>query len=120
VNVQGSFGELLEGFADAWAHGNDTRALALARLADDVLPPWACELPLTTPWPSIEEYILAHDCPRCGAPVGVECRVRRGRLRFHAPRSDCGLRRYRRDIVRAPWREDRVPGRRYDSLKRNA
>lgn len=116
-----TFDELLELFVDAWATGSDDTALDRARDAASALHPsqrWSP--PLETPWPSIEEYVLAHDCPRCDAPAGVECTVRNGRCRFHAPRSDRGLRRYRRDVRRAPWREDRVPGRRYDTLQGSA
>lgn len=36
--------------------------------------------------------------------------------RLHATRQDAGSRHRARDIGKAPWPEDRVPGQRYDTL----
>jgi len=69
-----------------------------------------------TPWPSIEQYALAHRCPRCKANPGEPCIIRPGRGTIHQPRQDAGIRHYDRDVVRAPEQEDRVPGQRYDTL----
>ena len=69
-----------------------------------------------TPWPSIEEYALAHRCPTCRAPIGVECNAPR-KLGSHASRQNKGIHHYGRDVRRAPWPEYRVPGQRYDSLE---
>ncbi|AYL34828.1 hypothetical protein ACG2OD_32195 [Streptomyces sp. PDY-4] len=81
----------------------------------------------TTPWPSSYRYAMAHPCPTCKAPTGVECKapykraqVRReggdpiGRL--HATRQQRGRAHRERDLARAPLVEDRTPGQRYDSL----
>lgn len=93
----------------------------------------------TQPWPPLHAYALAHRCTTCKANPGEQCNAPRKnaqlahidaiRARFgdapmehdptalmHATRQDAGLRHYRRDIGRAPWAEDRDPGRRYDSL----
>lgn len=69
-----------------------------------------------TPWPSIEEYALAHRCPVCLVAPGEPCNAPRKRGRSHLPRLDEGARHRTRDIGRAPWPEDRVVGQRYDSL----
>ncbi len=70
-----------------------------------------------TPWPSSEEYMLAHRCTRCGAAIGQPCNApNKPDHPWHAPRQDAAIRHYRRDVGRAPWSEDREPGRRYDSL----
>jgi hypothetical protein len=108
------FEQLAERFAESWATGEVDQALEQARAASTHTHGW--NPPLQTPWPPIEQYILSEACPRCGARRGEECVVRAGGLRFHLQRSDRGGRHYRRDIRRSPWREDRVPGRRYDSL----
>lgn len=91
------------------------------------------------PWPPLHAYALAHRCSTCGAAAGAPCVVprkqasvdRRNRALarlgrppaepdavelMHARRQDAGQRHYRRDVGRAPWAEDREPGRRYDSL----
>jgi hypothetical protein len=91
------------------------------------------------PWPPLHAYALAHRCPACKAEPGKPCnaprknaqlaRIDSTRARFgdaptehdpawrmHAPRHDAGRRHYSRDVGRAPWAEDREPGRRYDSL----
>lgn len=76
-------------------------------------------LPPRWPWPALRAYVLAHRCPTCGAGVGVECTIRRGAAwgRWcHARRSDAGGRHARRDVIQAPWWEDRVAGTRYDTL----
>lgn len=94
-----------------------------------------------TPWPSMYEYALAHRCPICKAPVGDDCdapgkaarqrRMTATRRRWgeddpvvdranlqHAQRIDAGIRHYYRDLGRAPWPEEREPGKRYDTLPR--
>lgn len=35
---------------------------------------------------------------------------------LHARRQDVGRHHYHRDVARAPWADEREPGRRYDSL----
>jgi hypothetical protein len=70
---------------------------------------------VTTPWPTVEEYGLAHRCPTCHAAPGVACVMRRPKG-MHATREDRGAAHYSRDVGRAPSPEDRVPGRRYDTL----
>lgn len=70
-----------------------------------------------TKWfPPIEDYFLAHSCPRCGAQPWTPCDVRTGRSRWHAPRMDRGINHKNRDIGKAPWVEDREPGRQYHSF----
>ena len=92
-----------------------------------------------TVWPPLHAYALAHRCTSCGAEPGEPCNAPRKnaslnridaiRARFgdapmehdplqrmHAPRYDAGRRHYHRDVVAAPWAEDREPDRRYDSL----
>ncbi len=92
----------------------------------------------TTPWPPMHAYALAHRCPACKAEPGQPCDAPRKQAGaawlaqmhtaagldplpeserlLHAPRVDAGNRHYRRDVARAPWEEEREPGRRYDSL----
>jgi hypothetical protein len=75
-----------------------------------------------TPWPPTDAYTVAHKCPTCIAEPGEPCTIRarqgtrNGERRFHVARADRGARRFRRDRAKAPWPEDRVPGKRYDSL----
>jgi hypothetical protein len=69
-----------------------------------------------TTWPSTEQYALAHRCSTCGAAPGEPCNAPRKGGRSHVAGQDAGVRHYKRDIGRAPWPEDRVPGKRYDSL----
>jgi hypothetical protein len=91
-----------------------------------------------TPWPPMHAYALAHRCPTCKAEPGQPCdaphkqagiaqltelRTAAGletvtdpSLVLHAPRIGAGNRHYRRDVARAPWEEEREPGRRYDTL----
>lgn len=89
--------------------------------------------------PPLHAYALAHRCTNCGAEPGQQCNApnkskrlaRADRIRaelgmdpfehdpterMHAARYDAGNRHRHRDIARAPWAEDREPGRRYDSL----
>lgn len=99
-------------------------------------------MPDDTPaFPPVHVYALAHRCTTCGAEPGVPCEAPRkeaeieGRNRFreqvgqpplktdplhlmHVARVDAGSRHQDRDVARAPWPEDRVPGRRYDTLSR--
>lgn len=69
-----------------------------------------------TPWPTADQYTIAHRCPTCRAEPGDPCIIRRGQRTFHCARQDAGMRHYRRDVGRAPWPEDRTPGERYDTL----
>lgn len=94
---------------------------------------------MTTPWPPLHAYALAHRCTTCRAEPGEPCNapgkqarldaadrfhdelgVERGEhdpaARLHAARLNAGSRHYSRDVGRAPWADERVPGRRYDSL----
>ena len=74
-------------------------------------------MPNVTPWPSTEEYSLAHRCPRCRAEPGEPCDApNKPAYPWHVARVDAGIRHYYRDVARAPWSEDRIPGVRYDSL----
>lgn len=66
--------------------------------------------------PHWDDYTLAHRCPRCGAAPWTECTVKAGTRRFHVRREDVGNAHRNRDIGRAPWREDREPGQRYDTI----
>jgi hypothetical protein len=89
--------------------------------------------------PPVHVYALAHRCSTCGAPPGQACDApqkqaaidARNAVReqvgqpaletdplhlMHARRIDAGSRHRDRDIEAAPWPEDRVPGRRYDTL----
>jgi len=76
---------------------------------------------MTTPWPTPDEYTLAHRCARCGAEPGVRCVSQNARtVEFgHARRQDAGIRHHRRDVGNAPWIEDRVPGVSYDTITTN-
>lgn len=98
----------------------------------------AAKLRRVTPWPSLYEYALAHRCPTCRAPSGTPCTAPRKQAaaasrnglrselglapcdtrneETHAARHAAGRRHYRRDVSNAPWPEDRIPGRRYDTL----
>lgn len=95
---------------------------------------------MTTPFPSLYQYAMAHACPTCMAGPGVECNApnKTGRLdraarlaaqlgmeieqdplwRLHKTRQQTGVRHKQRDIGNAPWPEDREPGKRYDTLPR--
>ncbi|OEJ21856.1 hypothetical protein AR457_39885 [Streptomyces agglomeratus] len=93
----------------------------------------------TPAFPTAYEYALAHRCPTCRAEPGSPCdapkknaslarmdaiRERVGEepfehdplWRMHSTRQSAGSRHRSRDIGNAPWPEDRVPGRRYDTL----
>lgn len=95
-------------------------------------------LPLPWPWPSPYEYAMAHPCPSCYAPPGVECAARNKismdkRVRalaqrvgmsiktdradlLHKARLAVGERHRARDIRYAPPIRDRITGERYDTL----
>jgi len=74
-------------------------------------------MPNVTPWPSVRPGISG---------IGVRARTPRwanpAMHRTNPPtrgtprRVGAGIRHYRRDVIRAPWSEDRIPGVRYDSL----
>jgi hypothetical protein len=89
-------------------------------------------------FPPLHEYATAYACPACQAPAGILCnapnkwkRAQRAlalaaqldiphhvdpiRL-LHKARQEAGARHKRRDLVNAPWPEDREPGKRYDTL----
>lgn len=90
-------------------------------------------------FPTYYEYALARRCSTCGAEPGTVCdapaknqalqklddvRALTGNEpidhnplhRLHTTRQDAGGRHRSRDIGKAPWPEDRVPGQRYDTL----
>lgn len=67
-------------------------------------------------FPTDYSYQLYHKCPVCRARRGQLCDAPRKGGRFHVARQDAGRVHYERDLMRAPWLEDRVPGVRYDSL----
>jgi hypothetical protein len=87
-------------------------------------------------WPTIYQYAAAHRCSRCGAGAGEDCiaprysarRRRENQYRVlsggvpdtkpicHAPRIDAASRHYARDVGKAPWFEDREPGRCYCTI----
>lgn len=73
---------------------------------------------LDSGFPTHDEYALGHRCPTCGAHPWQPCTAPRlpdpGAM--HATRHDAGSRHRDRDVAAAPWPEDRVPGRRYDTL----
>jgi hypothetical protein len=96
-------------------------------------------MPQDPAFPPLYEYALARRCTNCGAEPGLPCNAPRkhgeiaGRNRIrslagqppmelnplhllHAVRVSAGSRHLDRDIAAAPWREDREPGRRYDTL----
>lgn len=89
--------------------------------------------------PPVHVYALAHSCSTCWAVAGVPCEAPRKQAAIearnaireqagqppletdplhlmHTRRIDVGSRHRDRDIAAAPWPEDRVPGRRYDTL----
>ena len=85
---------------------------------------------MTTPlFPNLVEYTLDHRCPVCRAEPGEPCDAPNKisvAARHHDPdpihllhaaRQDRGIAHYRRDIGRAPWPEDRVPGVGYGTLR---
>jgi hypothetical protein len=90
-------------------------------------------------FPPLYVYALARRCPTCGAAVGARCEAPQKNRIFdqhnagresmglsavvpdplnlmHSRRRDAGQRHLGRDVDAAPWRSDRAPGRRYDSL----
>lgn len=98
---------------------------------------------MTATFPSLYEYAMAQECPSCAAAPGAVCGApnkrkaydRRAGLRaelglsvvepepislLHATRQQAGARHKSRDIGNAPWPEDREPGKRYDTLPREA
>ena len=98
---------------------------------------------MTASFPSLYEYAMAHECPSCCAPPGVVCNApsKQKRLarveglraelgldlaepdligQLHKTRQQAGATHKRRDIGNAPWPEDREPGKRYDTLPKEA
>ena len=96
-------------------------------------------MPQDPAFPPPHVYAIAHRCSTCRAEPGEPCdaprkeadydarsdmRARRGQPQMewhpsqliHATRQDAGRRHHERDLVNAPWPEDRVPGQRYDTL----
>ncbi|CAK7288637.1 hypothetical protein [Streptomyces misionensis] len=93
----------------------------------------------TLAFPPLHVYALAHRCPTCGAKPDEPCDAPRKAASaaemdaireqvgqspletdplqlMHRTRQDAGIRHYDRDVRKAPWPEDREPGRRYDTL----
>jgi hypothetical protein len=81
------------------------------------------------------DYVLSTPCPTCKAPAWQHCdapakqrrheglRARSGGtyepetdVLQHATRWDRAARHKDRDVVKAPWREDREPGRTYHTI----
>ncbi|MEU3435454.1 hypothetical protein [Streptomyces sp. NPDC006863] len=99
---------------------------------------------MSATFPPLYEYAMAQECPSCAAAPGVVCNApnkRKWTARVEALRAELGLDRVtdvepltllhktrqqagashkRRDIGNAPWPEDREPGKRYDTLPREA
>ncbi|MGA5843519.1 zinc finger domain-containing protein [Streptomyces pseudogriseolus] len=96
-------------------------------------------MPQDPAFPPLHEYALAYRCPTCGAEPGTPCDAPRKKAKIdrhndireqvgqlplktnplhlmHISRQDAGHRHYQRDLGKAPWPEDREPGRRYDTL----
>ncbi len=63
-------------------------------------------------FPAAREYALDDRCPQCKAEAGTACPGK-----IHRTRMDADNRHYYRDVDRAPWPEDRVPGTEYHSLE---
>jgi hypothetical protein len=65
---------------------------------------------------SLDEYTLSKHCPTCGAGPGHPCNRKNG-PGSHTTRTTLGLRHRNRDVAKAPWPEDRVPGTNYSTIK---
>ncbi|MFD3698505.1 hypothetical protein ACFWUZ_20540 [Streptomyces sp. NPDC058646] len=79
-----------------------------------------------TPFPSLYEYALAQGCATCKAKPGILCVAPRKAAaavptdpitRLHSARQKAGMRHKELDVGRAPWPDQRQPGRRYDTLR---
>lgn len=55
--------------------------------------------------------------PRAVATAGMEPSTAKRTNLQHASRMDAGAAHYRRDVGRAPWEEDRVPGTSYGTIR---
>jgi hypothetical protein len=94
-------------------------------------------------FPSHSDYVLARRCPTCGALPDVDCdtprkhasqrRIDETRTQLgwppvpvdrvklqHAARIDAGIAHYRSDLSKAPWPEDREPGKNYGTIQEGA
>jgi len=69
-----------------------------------------------TRWPSTDDCALSIACPTCRAARGEPCVIRSKHRHWHAPRVRRPARAHNRDLGRAPWPEDRIPGRSYSSI----
>lgn len=91
-------------------------------------------------FPPFVDYVMSRRCSTCGAVAWTDCTARRkrrsaeiqneNRARFgqppttpnradlqHVTRQDAGAAHRSRDIGRAPWTEDRVPGTNYGTVR---
>lgn len=66
-------------------------------------------MPGTVHFPDIGDYIRAASCGRCKVTSGDPCVMKRkgDRRGAHSNRAARGISWYNRDVVKAPWREDR-------------
>lgn len=69
-------------------------------------------------WATPDEYGLAHRCSYCHAEPGAECTGKPRLGRFHRVRQFAGQDHYGRDVVSAPWSEDRDPSANYSTIPR--
>lgn len=93
-------------------------------------------------FPPISDYVLSHPCPTCNAKPWEPCaapkkQARAARWRSyreqagqppaaefaagdinqqHATRATAGVNHHHRDLAKAPWAEDRVPGTDYGTV----
>lgn len=80
----------------------------------------ACEDPAS--FEPLWRYVLSERCPTCKAPPWTSCRRPPGPPGHevthaqHRRRQTAGSRHRWRDVGRAPWREDRLPGLSYSTV----
>lgn len=86
------------------------------RLIDDPLHLATTLAPILTRWPTMDQYISAHRCTQCRQGAGEPCITNRTDVPWHAARQTAGIRHRGADIGKAPWAEDRIPGRIYSDL----